>query len=75
VKTFIELHVNQNKYLAAICAAPSVFGKMGLLKGKHATAFPGYEPTLEGAFFAPKCVVIDGKFITGRGAVCSINLG
>jgi protein deglycase len=75
VKTFIELHVKQNKFLAAICAAPSVFGKMGLLKGKKATVFPGYENSLEGAIFTPKCVVVDGNFITGRGAGCSIAFG
>lgn len=75
VKTFIELHAVQNKYLAAICAAPSVFGKMGLLKGKKATAFPGYENSLEGATFTGNEVEVDGLFITGRGAGCSIDFG
>jgi protein deglycase len=75
VKTFIDIHVKENKYLAAICAAPSVFGKMGLLEGKRATCFPGYEETLKGASFTGNKVEIDGNIITARGAGCSIEFG
>jgi 4-methyl-5(b-hydroxyethyl)-thiazole monophosphate biosynthesis len=54
-------------YVAAICAAPSVLGHMGLLKGKRATCSPGFEKELLGAEFRDESVVADGKIITGNG--------
>ena len=75
VKTLIDQHVKDNKYLAAICAAPSIYGKMGLLEGKRATCFPGYEQTLKGAQFTGTKVEVDGNVITARGAGCSIEFG
>jgi len=57
-----------NKPLAAICAAPLVYGNLGLLKGKHATCYPGFEKFLEGAILTrDKAVVKDGLFITAEG--------
>ena len=53
--------------LAAICAAPTVYGKMGLLQGKKATCYPGCEVDLTGADFQTSPVVKDGNFITSRG--------
>ena len=63
--------------IAAICAAPSVLGKLGFLKGKRATAFPGFEDMLEGAEVAPKTerVVTDGNITTSRGMGTSVGLG
>jgi len=57
-----------NGLLAAICAAPSILGQAGLLKGKKACCYPGFEDELAGAeiVFAP--VVTDGNVITSRGA-------
>ena len=55
-------------YIAAICAAPSVFGELGLLKGKKATCYPGFEDKLEGAEATGLPVVVDGKVITSKGA-------
>jgi 4-methyl-5(b-hydroxyethyl)-thiazole monophosphate biosynthesis len=55
------------KYLAAICAAPTIYGKLGLLKGKKATCYPGMEDGLEGAEVSYDSVVCDGKYITSRG--------
>ena len=53
------------KRVAAICAAPSVFGGLGLLKGKTATCFPGFESSFPaGTFAGPKTVVVDGNIIT-----------
>lgn len=58
---------DENRYVAAICAAPSVIlGGMGLLKGKRATGYPGKELTDAIAMNVP-CVA-DGKLITGRAA-------
>lgn len=54
--------------LAAICAAPSVFGNLGLLNGKEATCYPGYEDQLMGASVSENPVVVSDNFITARGA-------
>lgn len=55
------------KPVAAICAAPMVLGKLGLLKGKRVTCYPGFEPYLEGAVCTGAQVVKDGNIITGKG--------
>ncbi|HOI27911.1 MAG TPA: DJ-1/PfpI family protein [Paludibacteraceae bacterium] len=65
----------EEKFLAAICAAPSILGKLGLLNGHAATCFPGYEDCLEGADVKTDNVVVSGKFITARGAGVSIEFG
>ena len=63
------------KITAAICAAPSVLGNLGILKGKNATCFPGFEKELEGATYTAAPVEIDGNVITGKGAGCAILFG
>ena len=55
------------KGLAAICAAPTVFGKAGILKGKKATCYPGMEKDLLEADFSTDAVCHDGHIITSRG--------
>ena len=55
------------KGLAAICAAPTVFGKAGLLEGKTATCYPGMEADLKGANVSTDAVCHDGHIITSRG--------
>ena len=55
-------------HLAAICAAPMILGKRGLLEGKRATCYPGFEETLLGAHLANEPVVTDGKITTATGA-------
>lgn len=57
------------KYIAAICAAPKVLARAGLLKGKRATSFPGSIPEqdMEGIEYQEQTVVIDGNIITSRG--------
>lgn len=60
--------------VAAICAAPSVLGKMGLLQGKRATCYPGFEKYLVGAALCPEeKVVKDGNIITAKAAGCAIE--
>ncbi|HIS49545.1 MAG TPA: DJ-1/PfpI family protein [Candidatus Gallacutalibacter pullistercoris] len=59
--------------VAAICAAPSVLGHMGLLKGKKAVCFPGFEQELEGAELAEGFVCRDGNLITAKGAGAAIE--
>ena len=61
------------KYLAAICAAPTIYGKLGLLKGKKATCYPGMEDDLVDAEVCVDSVVVDGKYITSRGLGTAID--
>ena len=64
------------KRVCAICAAPSVLGELGLLKGRRATCFPGFEGTLEGAEYdSHAAVVTDGPVTTARGMGCAVDLG
>lgn len=57
----------KGKLVSAICAAPSVLGEAGLLKGKKATSYPGFEEKLVGADLCTEPVVVDGNIITSRG--------
>lgn len=70
-------HNAEGGRIAAICAAPSIIGKLGMLKGKRATCFPGFEDMLEGASLVPSDirVVTDGNITTSRGMGTSIDLG
>lgn len=77
LKELLVKHSKAGKRVAAICAAPSVLGKIGLLEGKKAMCFPGYEQDLLGAevIGAPQRVVTDGNITTSRGMGTSIDLG
>ncbi len=66
---------NEGKYVAAICAAPMVLGKLGILKGKKATCFPGFEEYLEGAEVVCTHAVRDGSVITAIGAGGAMEFG
>ena len=61
--------------IAAICAAPMILGKLGLLSGKEATCFPGFEEYLEGAKISEKKVVTDGNITTAKGMGCALDFG
>lgn len=63
----------ENKPMAAICAAPLVFGKLGVLKGKKATCYPGFDKYLEGAEYTGAMVERDGNIVTGKGPGASIK--
>ena len=58
--------------LAAICAAPLIFGRRGLLKGRKATCFPGFEEELSGAIVTGEDFVTDGNITTGKGMEYSL---
>lgn len=62
----------RGKLVAAICAAPSVLGAMGLLRGRRATAYPGFEEQLLGAEFVHAPVVADGNIVTACGLGAAI---
>lgn len=61
------------KLIAAICAAPTVFGKLGLLEGKKAICYPGMEDQLTGAIVTCEPAVRDGNIITSRGMGTAID--
>ena len=65
----------QDKWIAAICAAPAILGKMGLLEGKTAVCYPGQEQHLRGAVNPQENVVVDGKLITSRGPGTAFEFG
>lgn len=65
----------KGKRLAAVCAAPSVYGRMGLLKGRKATCYPGFEEYLKGAEYTGSRVETDGHFTTSKGMGTCIDLG
>lgn len=63
--------LQQDGLVCAICAAPSILGNAGYLKGKNATCFPGFEQYLDGAQITDARVVRDGNFITAKGMGCA----
>ena len=65
----------EGKRLAAVCAAPSVYGNLGILNGKKATCYPGFENELKGATVVADRVVTDGNITTSRGMGTTIDLG
>ncbi|MBO5608831.1 MAG: DJ-1/PfpI family protein [Eubacterium sp.] len=75
VKNLVNAYNDAGKYVAAICAAPTVFGEMGILQGKKATCYPGLEHGLLGAMLPGEdySVVQDGNIITSRGVGTAID--
>lgn len=68
LKKLLQTYNDQQKCIAAICAAPLVLGEMNLLEGKQATCYPGFEAQLLGATVVKdKAVVVDGNIITANG--------
>ena len=60
------------RYLAAICAAPSILGHRGILQGRRAGCYPGWEQHLTGAEVSMDDATVDGHVITGRSMGCAI---
>lgn len=73
VKELINFCAENDRYIFAICAAPSVLGEMGLLLGKKATCYPGFENALSGAEYVESPAVQDGKIITGKGPGATVD--
>ncbi len=71
----VDYCVENNLVVSAICAAPFILGKKGILKGKNATCFPGFEEYLEGANVLDDGVVTDGNIITAKGAGVAWEFG
>ena len=69
----VRKHFDQGKLTCAICAAPSLFGKLGILKGRHYTCFPSfYSASYEGTY-EMELAVKDKNLITGRGMGATIE--
>lgn len=71
----VDAFVKTGKIVAAICAAPSILGHRGHLKGKKACAFPEMESELTGAEVMREPAVIDENIVTGRGMGAAIPFG
>ena len=72
----IDIAIEQDAYIAAICAAPMILGKRNLLNGKSAVCYPSFEEYLIGANVQNDTKLItDGKIITAMGMGVSHNLG
>lgn len=71
----VDAFAADGKLVAAICAAPSILGHKGFLKGKKACSSPGFESQLDGAQIVDKPAVIDGNIITGRGMGAAVPFG
>lgn len=71
----IDTFYEKGKYIAAICAAPSIFGHRGILKGRNACSYPSFESHLEGASVTADPVEISDHVITSRGMGTAIEFG
>lgn len=69
----LKKHYEANRLVAAICAAPSVFGQLGFLEGRIATCYPGFESKLQGAIVCASKVAVDGNVVTAKGMGAAID--
>jgi 4-methyl-5(b-hydroxyethyl)-thiazole monophosphate biosynthesis len=75
LRQVILAHHKEDKALAAICAAPLVYGNLGLAEGKKMTCYPGFEQYLTGADYTAALVERDGLMFTGKGPAAALGLG
>lgn len=72
IRSVVKYAAETGKWVAAICAAPSILGHLGLLKGRSAVCYPGFEDQL-GTEAAAVPVCVDGKFVTARGMGVAVD--
>lgn len=75
VQAAVDFAAQNGKLVCAICAAPFILGKKGLLSGKRATCFPGFEEQLCGARVTDEFVSQDGQYITAKGMGAAVDFG
>jgi len=75
VQKTIDFCMENDKIIGAICAAPSILGHKGLLEGKNAVCYTGFEKELKGASIVNAMAVADGNIVTSRGAGTAVNFG
>ena len=73
LSTAIREQNKKGRWIAAICAAPSILGKMHLLRNLQAVCYPGFEDQLEEAFVSKERVMVSGNVVTSRGPGCTIE--
>jgi 4-methyl-5(b-hydroxyethyl)-thiazole monophosphate biosynthesis len=73
LKNLILKFDRDQRYLAAICAAPLIFGELGILDGKEATVYKGYEQHLLGAYYDGLAMKLDKHILTAAGPQWSFN--
>ncbi len=73
VDAMVRSCAEQGKLVAAICAAPMILGKRGILRGKRAVCYPGFEEYLEGALVTDNAVEEDGNVITACGMGAALD--
>jgi len=71
-KKVIEFDIDE-KWIGAICAAPSILGKMAMLEDREATCYPGFEKYMLGTKLSDEPVVMDKNIITSRGPATAIE--
>ena len=72
VNELVKRFYDEGKIVAAICAGPITLGKLGIVNGKNATCYPGFDDQLVGCNYKEELVVVDGNVITGRGPAAAI---
>lgn len=70
-KALVE-HNAKGRMIGAICAAPMVLGGLGMLEGKRATCYPGFEKYLDGAEYTNELHTVDGNITTGEGPAATL---
>lgn len=70
---YVDAFHKEGKGIAAICAAPSILGHRGILKGRKACSYPGFEKDLEDAIVVYDKVAVSEHIITSRGMGCAID--
>ena len=75
VQAALEYCYENGVHIAAICAAPSILGHLGYLRGRYATCFPGYESELNCRRVSDKPVVTDNGITTAKSAGYAVNFG
>ena len=75
VHAFLDAAAQRDLWICAICAAPMILGQRGMLAGRQAVCFPGFEPELKGAQIPDQFVCRDGRFITAKGMGSAIQFG
>ncbi len=75
VRDIINYCTEKNILIAAICAAPSILGEMGILRGKEACCYPGFENSLIGAKISSNSICVSGNIITAKGPGVATEFG
>ena len=75
VNSAIDYCSENGLLISAICAAPMILGRKGLLNNKNAICFPGFEDELKGATLSEDYVCTDGNIITAKGMGSAVNFG